>query len=90
MHDVEIIVDEEYLGRAGSILFVNFYERVDAALIVRLGEVPIEVILPEHTWVTFMRKDEGVSQELVIDDRTVAHDIVVLDKRDRLLRAIPH
>ena len=49
LHDVEVVIDEKHLRWAGGILFVDFDERVDAALIVRLGEVPVEVILPEDT-----------------------------------------
>jgi hypothetical protein len=37
LHDVEIVVREQHLRWAGSILFVNFDERVDAALVIRLG-----------------------------------------------------
>src|SRR5204863_4703989 len=57
--------------------------------IVRLGKVPVEVILPEDARVTFVREDESVRQQFVIDDRTVAHDVVVLHKGDGLGRTIP-
>src|SRR5207247_1819371 len=89
LHDVEIVVDEEYLCRAGSILLVNFDERVNAAFIVRLGKAPVEVILPEDARVTFVREDESVRQQFVIDDGTVTHDVVVLHKGDGLGRTIP-
>src|SRR5207253_4151748 len=41
LHDVEVVVHEENLRRAGGILFVNSHERIDTALIVRLGKVPV-------------------------------------------------
>src|SRR6266536_2725219 len=56
----EIVVDEEDLRRTGGIFFVNFDERVDPASIVGLGEIPVEVILPEDTRITFVREDERV------------------------------
>jgi hypothetical protein len=71
LHDIEIVVHEEHLRRTGGILFVNFDERVDAALIVRLCEIPVEVILPEDTGITFEREDKGICQDLVVDDKTV-------------------
>jgi hypothetical protein len=37
LHDVEVVVHKEHLRRAGGILFVNFDERIDAAVNIRLG-----------------------------------------------------
>ena len=90
LHDVEIVIHEEHFRRADGVLFVNFHKRVDAALIFRLRQVPIEVILPEDTRITFMSEDERVRQQLIVNDRSVAHDVVVLDESDSLLWAIPH
>src|SRR5205823_2946294 len=90
LHDVEIVVHKENLRRASSIFFVNFDERVNAALIVRLGEVPVKIILPENTWITLMRKDECVRQELVVNNGTVAHDVVILDEGHSLAGPVPH
>jgi hypothetical protein len=69
---------------------MNFDERVDAALIVWLGEIPVEVILPEDARITFVREDEGVRQQLVVNDRIVTNHIVVLYEGDSLRRSIPH
>ena len=60
LHDVEVIVYKENLRRASSILLVNFDKRVNAALIVRLCEVPVKIILPENTWITFVCKDKCI------------------------------
>jgi hypothetical protein len=79
LHEVEVVVHEKHLCWASSVLFMNFDERVDAALIVWLGKVPVEVILPKNARITFVCEDEGVCQELVVNDCTVAHDIMVLD-----------
>ena len=49
LHDIEIVVYEKQLSRVARILLVNLDERVDPALIVRLGEVPVKVILPRMT-----------------------------------------
>jgi hypothetical protein len=62
LHDVEVVVYKQDLRWTGRILFVNFDERVDAALIVRLGEVPVEIILPENTRIAFMGKNECVRE----------------------------
>jgi hypothetical protein len=62
LHNVGVLVYEKHLCRATSILFVNFNERVDAALVLWLHEVLVEVILPENTRITFVCKDEGVCQ----------------------------
>jgi hypothetical protein len=67
LHGIEILVDEKHLRRATGILLVNLDERVDTALIVGLGEIPVEVILPEHTRITFVRKYKGISEKLVIN-----------------------
>ena len=49
-------------------------------LIIRLGQVPVEVILPEDAGITFVSEDERVRQQLVVDDRTVADHVVILDE----------
>ena len=90
MHDIEIVVYEKDLRRAACILLVNLDERIDTALIVRLGKIPVEVILPEDARITFVRKDKGVSEQLVINDRTVTHHVVVLDESDSLRGTVPH
>jgi hypothetical protein len=69
---------------------MNFDERVDAALIVRLGQISVEVILPEDAGITFVREDEGVRQQLVVNDRGVTYHVVVLYEGDSLRRSIPH
>ena len=60
LHDVKIIIHGEHFCRAGSVLFVDFDERIDSVLISRLGQVPVKVILPEDAWITFVREDERV------------------------------
>ena len=37
-----------------------------------------------------MSEDERVRQQLVVDDRTVADHVVILDESDRLFGATPH
>ena len=90
LHDVEIVIDEQNLRRSAGVLFVHFDERVNAALIIGLSKVPVEVILPEDAWVTFVSQDKGVGKELVVDNRAVADNIVVLDKCDGLCWPVPH
>ena len=90
LHDVKVVIHIEDLCWPSSILFVNLDEPIDTTLIVRLRQVPIEVILPEHTGITFVREDEGVCQQFVVNDWTVANHIVVLDESHRLRRTIPH
>jgi len=58
LHDVQVVICEQNLRRANGILFVDFSECVDAAMVIRLGEVPVEVILPENAWITFGGEDE--------------------------------
>ena len=89
LHDVQVVIDEKHLRRAGGILFMDFDERVDAASIVRLGEIPVEIILPENTRITFVRQNEGIGERLVVNDGTVTHDIVVLDEGHSLCWAVP-
>ena len=62
LHDVEIVIDEKHLRLSGGILFVDLDERVDAALITRLRQVPVEIILPKDARITFVREDERVRQ----------------------------
>ena len=54
LHEVQVIVHEKHLRRPTCVLFVNFDERVDAALIVRLSEVPVKVILPEDSLIWWL------------------------------------
>ena len=70
LHDVEVVIREQDLRRAGGVLFVNFHKRVNAALIIRLRQVPVEVILPKDARITFVSEDERVRQQLVVDDRS--------------------
>jgi hypothetical protein len=90
LHDVKVVIYEKDLRRTASVLFVNFDEGVDAARVVWLSEVPVEVILPEETRITFVRQNESVRQQLVVDDGTITYHIVVLDEADSLLRTVPH
>jgi hypothetical protein len=90
LHDIEIVVYEKHLRRATCILLVNLDERVDTALIIGLGEIPVEVILPEDTRITFVREYKGIGEQLVVNDWTVTHHIVVLDEGDSLLGAVPY
>src|SRR4029077_19631159 len=89
LHDVEIVIREEDLRRAGGVLFVNLHKRIDATLIIRLRHVPVEVILPEHARITFVGEDKRVRQQLVVDDWSVTHDVVVLDESNSLFGATP-
>src|SRR5581483_674196 len=88
LHDVEIVVHEKDLSRAAGILLVNFDESINPALIVGLRQVPVEVVLPEYTRIAFVRENESVCQQLVIDDGTVTHDVVIFHERDSLFRTI--
>ena len=90
LHDVEVVIREQDLRWAGCVLFMNFNKRVNAVSIVRLGQVPVEVILPEDARIAFVRKDEGVRKHLVVNDWGVAHDVVVLDESDSPLGPPPH
>jgi hypothetical protein len=47
---------------------VNFNQCSDAALIALLAKVPLEVILPENTSITFVRENESVRQQFIVDD----------------------
>jgi hypothetical protein len=52
LHDVEVVIGKQNLCWAGGVLFVNFDQRVDGALVIRLSEIPIEIILPENARIT--------------------------------------
>src|SRR6185369_6633807 len=71
-------------------LFVNFHHRLDAVLRIRLCKIPVEIILPKDARITFVREDERIRQELVIDDRTIADNVVILHERDSLFGPAPH
>jgi hypothetical protein len=89
LHEIQIVTHKQNLRWAGSILFVNFDQRVGAALSIRLSEVPVEVILPKDARITFVSEDERVRKELVVDDRTVADHVVILDEGHGGLGATP-
>src|SRR4029079_12051664 len=88
--DVEVVIRKQNLRWASGMLFMHFDEGVKAALSARLREIPIEIILPENARITFVGEYKRVCQQLVVDNRTVAYNIVILDERDRLGRTIPH
>ena len=90
LHDVEVVIREQDLCWAGGVLFVNFHKCVDAAPIIRLGEIPVKVVLPKDARITFMREDDRVRQQLVVDNRTVADHVVIFDESHGGLGPIPH
>ena len=69
---------------------MNFHQRLDAVLRIRLCKIPVEIILPKDARITFVREDERIRQELVIDDRTIADNVVILHERDSLFGPAPH
>src|SRR5206468_6694714 len=89
LHDVEIVIHKQDFCWAGGVFFVNLHKRSDAVLLIRLRQVPVEIILPKDARITFVREDKRVRQQLVVDDWSVAHNVMVLDERDSLFRATP-
>jgi hypothetical protein len=90
LHGVEVVIHEENLCWSGGVLFMNSHERIDAVSIIRPGEAPVEVILPENAGIAFVGENKRVRQQLVVNDGSIAHGVVVLDERDRLSGPVPH
>ena len=90
LHDVEVMINEQDLRRSDGVLFVHFDERINAVGVIGLSKVPIKVILPEDAWITFVSQDKGVGKELVVDNRAIADNIVVLYKCNGGCRPVPH
>src|SRR5678810_910692 len=59
---------------------MQFYQCGNATVVFCLRQAPVKIILPEHAGISFMRKYVGIGEHLIVHDRFVANNIVVLNK----------
>ena len=63
---------------------MTFNQRCNPAAVPYLGEVPVEVVLPEYTRVALMGENVCIGEQFVVNDGVASDYIMVLNESDCL------
>src|SRR5215212_4443148 len=70
LHDIETIIHIKDIRRAGRVFFMCADQCRNAIWRALQCKVVIEIIMPEHTGITFMGEDIAIRKQLIVDDGT--------------------
>src|ERR1700723_3333228 len=86
LHDVKVGVSVQYCRFSAGMFMMRGNECVNAVGRAGARQFAVEIVPPEHAWITVSGQNEGVAEHLVVDYLITAH-VMILNKGHRIERA---